>query len=237
MSSSHGPTAAGSSGAAGPGPYRGARPHQEVLQEVPGGEALLHHGEVGFVQVPIHGQSATALVWSSSSRAEFLNMKLTGKKIIKYIFLKKGMLVAELQRLPQHLPAPRGASHPCVWATIPGESSLLRSSNPAPRLAAPARVKAGSRGRRRRNISTFLCSAELWFCTQQQLRHRGCSQQSHHRRGAAGLVMPGRVSSRCGIVRSARCCTGRRFPVVCQLLPSHHPALPATRAPREGRQP
>lgn len=83
---------------------------------------------------------------------------------------------------------------PC-GAAIPGESSLLLSSNPAPQLAAPPRVKAGSRGRRR-NISTFLCSAELWFCTQQQLRHR---QQSHLRCGAAGLYTPGRVSSRCGM--------------------------------------
>jgi len=68
VSSGHLPTTAsaegcwlpGSSGAAGP--HRLVQLHEEVLQEVSGGEALLHHHEVGFFQVPIHGQGVITLV-------------------------------------------------------------------------------------------------------------------------------------------------------------------------------
>lgn len=43
-------------------PYRPAQLHQGALQEVPAGEALLHHHEIGFIQVPVHGQGVTTPV-------------------------------------------------------------------------------------------------------------------------------------------------------------------------------
>lgn len=48
-------SAKGTLGSRAPRSYLLAQLHEEVLQKVSGGEALLHHREVGFVQVPIHG--------------------------------------------------------------------------------------------------------------------------------------------------------------------------------------
>lgn len=58
--SAKGVLVAGSSRAASP--YHLAQLHQQVLQEVSGGEALFHHHEVGFIQVLIHGKASSSRV-------------------------------------------------------------------------------------------------------------------------------------------------------------------------------